>query len=181
MSARGARATQPEVAACKGRNCRSKVRWIKTVEGHWVPVELDRDQAGSLTAVQQKRGEWRVRPVKDGETIPAGWPRYTPHWQVCPDAAVWRDDRRRAGMDPTPRPAGRGRTDTHLCPCAGCLAPHDRQQGNGTLCAVCREVLAKWRADPRRGLVIPYPRWNPETGQHEQTRRTLKVTSLPEK
>lgn len=159
-------------ARCSSDRCRAAIRWVKTVDGQWMPLDMDRVPDGTVVA-EQVRGQWRVRVLRAGEAVDPRRPRWSPHWSTCPDVEMWGEQRRKA--DPTGetaprRPApGLRRLDTWAC--AGCYWPDHLLDSGSTLCEVCSEVLAAWRAKPgpHRGP-IPYPRWNRETGQRDPYR-----------
>lgn len=90
-----------DLDACKSDNCRAKIRWARTVDGKPMPVDFAPDPGGNLVRVMVARGDWRIRVLAAGETVPDGTPRWTSHYATCPDADKFRPNRR-----PAPRPRG---------------------------------------------------------------------------
>lgn len=129
-----------EPTACKSKRCGSAIRWVKTVEGKRMPVDVGRDPAGPLVLVHV-RGEWRARVLRADEQPAEGTPRYVPHWSTCPDANFWRGTRQE--VDTTGGTSFAGRVyEVRTGPCAGCRRPDHVLYGpqGGPLCPECKAI-----------------------------------------
>lgn len=111
------------------------IRWVSTIAGKPMPIDVGRDPLGSVILVKVPRAtgpaEWRVRVLRADEQPDPAIPRYTPHWATCPDAPAWKAARTAA--DPT----GLLRNDRApegitTGPCVGCGEPHHRYGKGGT-------------------------------------------------
>ena len=150
-------------AACESARCRAAILWVKTDNGgKWMPVDRGTDSTGVLIPVVVN-GERRVHVVRQGEQVPEGMPRMSPHWTTCPDAELYRDIRTKTDRSGDTPAVGRRLS---LVPsvdvmgeCAGCLGETVRFGRNGgPLCPDCLPVLRAWQALPaaERKPPIPY-------------------------
>jgi hypothetical protein len=74
------------------RSCAAPIFWALTTTGTRMPIDAEPAQTGNITVVSDDDGH-HLAQVHRWPTDE--WPRYTSHFQTCPDAAAWR----------TPRPA----------------------------------------------------------------------------
>ena len=150
-------------AACESDRCRAAILWVKTDNGgKWMPVDRGTDSTGALIPVVVN-GERRVHVVRQGEQVPEGMPRMSPHWTTCPDAELYRDTRTKTDRSGDTPAVGRRLS---LVPsvdvmgeCAGCLGETVRFGRSGRpLCPTCVPVLEAWRSLPpaERKAPIPY-------------------------
>lgn len=126
------------------RSCRSAIRWVTTVDGKPMPIDLGRDPTGILILVKITKAkgppDWRVRVLRRDETPDPNIPRYTPHWATCPDANGWRaqravsDPKGKTRRDDAPEGVTQG-------PCVRCGGLHQRYgEGGQPLCPKCRST-----------------------------------------
>lgn len=131
-----------------------KVRYVRTLEGVEVPVDVTAQQGGPLVPVIADNGD---RRVVHRSRHPAGGdrPGFFPHWEGCAQPSAWKRERAElaAGV-PTPPAAGKPGRASLLGPCAGCYRPDHTAYGpgsTGTLCGRCSELLRAWRGS----MVVP--------------------------
>lgn len=127
-----------EPAAC---SCGAMIRWLPTPDGATMPVDVDRDPHGTLTAVKVAGRGWGVRVLSRWElALDVPQPRYNPHWAACPHAEQYRKRARVAAPETWPE---RGNTPAacRAGPCAVCRTVHPARYGPGPsspLCPACR-------------------------------------------
>lgn len=102
-----------------------------------VPIDVDRDQDGSLVVVGSRAG-YTIRPVAEGEA-PEGRFRRHAHWDTCPHQNRWRDVMIAVGVAGVtsaydPMRAG---------PCARCFERHPWHYGGPIASPVCDRCRAK--------------------------------------
>lgn len=84
-------------ANCTGPNCGAPVRWILTVGGRRMPLDLEPSLDGNIVPHTMPDGTVRGR-VLTGDELPALDPCWVPHTRTCPDSGDFR--RRQAATTP---------------------------------------------------------------------------------
>lgn len=155
------------MGACGSARCRARIRYVKLIGSGVIPVDFGLEPGGPLIP-EVYRGAHCMRARRPDDAPER--PGFTAHWSSCPDPNFWTAYRQRndtAAVTPTGLSR---RGSVELGPCAGCYWPGHLAYGPnscGTLCPVCVEVLAAWRASPPPRGPIRYPRWNRSTGQRD--------------
>jgi hypothetical protein len=126
-------------------SCGASIRNVRVVSGPGrgcdIPIDIDRDPAGILTAARDGT-DWGVRVLSDDQRLAATGHRYSPHWTTCPAAGQY------AGLEQAVAP-GTIRRSTAITtggpdrsgPCARCRTRHPYRYGPGAaspLCDPCR-------------------------------------------
>lgn len=95
-------ATRPELAGegmarCTGPRCGRVVRWVLTVGGKRMPLDVEPSLDGNVVPATMPDGTVRAR-VLTGAELPAQRPCWVPHHRTCVDGDDFR--RRKAATAP---------------------------------------------------------------------------------
>lgn len=76
-------------AAC--RSCGAAIRWVQTINGRRMPMDVEPAADGNVWLTGIKNGTPQVLVALTADAVPANVPvRYHSHFVTCPQADEWR-------------------------------------------------------------------------------------------
>lgn len=73
-------------------SCKHPIRWVTTENGRPMPLDWQPTEAGNVVPAYREDGGVRAHVLHQDEEPPDG-PRYTSHWETCPNAKQHRRSR----------------------------------------------------------------------------------------
>lgn len=71
-------------------SCRQPIRWVTTEGGKNMPLDWEATDTGNVVPRLIDGKGVRAHILRDDETPGPQEPRYTTHWETCPDAKKYR-------------------------------------------------------------------------------------------